>query len=363
VDLRGRKASEVSFSEFYGGQGCLVFKGKHSIIHHNVFVNRQTVTNHYSIMAMGDSSMVFENLFEPEIGSGLEIFRHQHIQIFNNIFRINAAPPSCEYPDHLSTNAIRVADYGEAPGSPRGCFGNRIYNNKFYIRGKKFKEYPGYIPMASAFFFSTSAGENYIFGNEIFVEQEDPETDAEAYAFYIGNALGGQLYNNRITTNVIPIWVACGYGSATGTLIAGNTIKKSPAAKTDFQPVRMGWIEREDCLAKNIEFRSNVFSGLDFGIEATDQHHSYAVYWTLEVKIFDKTGKTIPGTEVKILDKNKKEVFTKSGDENGSVEVELAEYTVDGEVVSYQSPYTVIVNNKKQEVTLDHNQEISIISR
>lgn len=363
VDLRGPKASEVSFSEFYGGQGCLVFKGKHSVVHHNVFVNRQTVTNHYSIMAMGDSSMVFENLFEPEIGSGLEIFRHQHIQIFNNIFKINAAPPSCEYPDHLSTNAIRVADYGEALGSPSGCFGNRIYNNKFYIRGKKFKEYPGYIPMASAFFFSTSAGENYIFGNEIFVEQEDPDTDAEAYAFYIGNALGGQLYNNRITTNVTPIWVACGYGSATGTSIAGNTIIRSPAAKTDFQPVRMGWIEREDCLAKNIEFRSNVFSGLDFSIEATDQHHSYAVFWKLGVKIFDKTGKTIPGTEVKILNKNKEVVFTKSGDENGSVEVELAEYTVDGEVVSYQSPYTVIVNNKKQEVTLNANKEISITTR
>ncbi len=100
VDLRGEKASEVSFSEFYGGQGCLVFKGKHSIIHHNHFVNRQTVTNHYSVMAMGDSSMVFENRFEPEIGSGLEIFRHKHIEIFNNLFRINAAPPSCEYHEH-----------------------------------------------------------------------------------------------------------------------------------------------------------------------------------------------------------------------------------------------------------------------
>jgi len=127
--------------------------------------------------------------------------------------------------------------------------------------------------------------------------------------------------------------------------------------------VRMGWIEREDCLAKNIEFRSNVFSGLDFSIDATDQHHSYAVFWKLGVKIFDKAGKKIPGTEIKILDKNKEEVFTKSGDENGSVEVELAEYTVDGEVVSYQSPYTVIVNNKKQEVTLNANKEISITTR
>jgi CubicO group peptidase (beta-lactamase class C family) len=265
VDLRGTKASEVSYSEFYGGQGCLVFKGKHSIIHHNLFVNRQTVTNHYSIMAMGDSSMVFENRFEPEIGSGLEIFRHKYIDIFNNVFRIEAAPPSCEYHEHYSTNAIRVADYGAEPGHPRGCYGNRIYNNEFHIRGRKFENYPDYIPMASAFFFSTSAGENYIFGNEIFINQEDPDSDAEAYAFYIGGrSLGGQLYNNHITTNVTPMWVASGYGSATGTVIARNCISRSVDIGTDFPAVRMGWIERTDCLARDIEFRSNVFEGLDF---------------------------------------------------------------------------------------------------
>ena len=41
VDLRGTQSSEVSFSEFYGGQGCLAFRGDFSAIHHNYFVNRQ----------------------------------------------------------------------------------------------------------------------------------------------------------------------------------------------------------------------------------------------------------------------------------------------------------------------------------
>ena len=360
VDLRGLKASEVSYSEFYGGQGCLVFKGKHSIIHHNHLVNRQTVTNHYSIMAMGDSSMVFENRIEPEIGSGLEIFRHSHIEIFNNVFRINASPPSCEYHEHYSTNAIRMADYGEALGSPRGCFGNRIYNNTFFIRGKKFQEYPDYIPMASAFFFSTSAGDNDVFGNDIFIEQDNPETDAEAYAFYIGNALGGKLYNNRITTNVTPIWVACGYGSATGTLMAGNTISRSPASKTSFKPVRMGWIEREDCLAKEIEFRSNTFEGLNFEIETTDQHHSYSVFWTLSIYVSDKTGKKLPNAEVKIFDRNGEEVMIRTTNNDGLIKEELPEYTVDGDQVSYAAPYTVVVQKKKHHVTLSSNSEIKI---
>jgi len=360
VDLTDDNASEVSYSEFYGGQGCLSFKGEYSIIHHNLFVNRQTVTNHYSVMAMGDHSMVFENRFEPEIGSGLEIFRHSHIEIFNNLFRIKAAPPSCEYHEHYSTNAIRLADYGEAFGSPRGCFGNRIYNNTFHISGKKFNEYPDYIPMASAFFFSTSAGDNDVFGNDIYIEQEHPDTDAEAYAFYIGNALGGKLYNNRITSNVTPIWVACGYGSATGTEIAGNSFIKSADAETDFPAVRMGWIERTDCLAKDIEFRSNKFEGLDFSIDASSQHHSYAVYWTLTVNLINKKGEEVHGAEISILDKNEKEVLIGKSDGRGSIEVELPEYTVDGDEITYLSPYSVSVGRKKEEVILNTDQVITM---
>jgi hypothetical protein len=134
-------------------------------------------------MAMGDSSKIFENRIEPEIGSGIEIFRHKGIEIFNNVLKIEAAPPSCEYNDLYSTNAIRIADYGAEKGSPRGAYGNRVYNNKFHIIGKDYPQYPDFVPLASAIFYSASAGENEIFGNEIWLDQKDPNTKAEAYAF------------------------------------------------------------------------------------------------------------------------------------------------------------------------------------
>jgi hypothetical protein len=353
VDLRGQQHSEVSYSKFFGGQGCLVIKGLESKIHHNYFVNAQTVTNHYSVMAMGDGSMIFENRFEPEIGSGLEIFRHKNIEIFNNEFIIKASPPSCEYHEHYSTNAIRVADYGAELGSPRGAFGNRIYNNKFYITGKKFKEYPDYIPAATAVFFSTSAGENYIFGNEIVIEQEDPETDAEAYAFYIGNARGGQIYNNRVTSNVPPFWVGCSYGIAIGTQIFNNTIIKTPGAG-DFKPVRMGSYEQKICVAENVAFRSNQFEGFEFGIDATDQHHSYTVSWSLEINT------SVPGISVIITDKNGKEVENRKAGENGKLPVELPEYSVDGDETTYFSPYTVMTGKKKIKVDLKKNTTINL---
>jgi len=361
VDLRGTQPSEVSFSEFYGGQGCLSFRGDFSAIHHNYFVNRQTVTNHYSIMAMGDSSRIFENLFKPEIGSGIEVYVHRGIEIFNNEFHINAAPPSCEYHLHLSTNAIRLADYGAKPGSPRGCYGNRVYNNKFYITGKKYKQYPGYIPMASAFFYSASGGDNEIFGNNIIINQEDPETDAEAFAFYIGNSRGGKLYNNNIVSNVTPVWVACSYGSAEKTILAGNTISRSQNTLIDFKPVRMGSDEGSGSVASGTEFRSNILNGMEFSINKTGQNHSYSVFRTLKVNLHDKKGNPLQDTEIVITDKNGKEVVRQNSSGEGSVLTELPEYEIDGNTRTDLTPYIIKAGKKKASVDLNNDIEIDLL--
>lgn len=361
VDLRGEQASEVSFSEFFGGQGCLCIKGKFSTVHHNYFVNRQTVTNHYSVMAMGDGSKIFENRFEPEIGSGIEIFRHRNIDIFNNEFHMKASPPSCEYNQHLSTNAIRIADYGAVTGSPEGCYGNRIYNNKFYLMGRKFEKYPNFIPMVSALFYSTSAGDNEVFGNTIIIDQKNPGTDAEAFAFYIGNARGGRIYNNNIIANVTPIWVASSYGRAENTKLAGNRIVKSGNSLNNFKPVRMGSFEQPDYLAVGAEFRSNEFSGLEFGINATKQHHSYSVYWTLTINLRDKSGMALPDKHIMIMDSDRKEVLHQNTNIHGSISVELPEYFVDGDVKTGSSQYTVVIGEKKILVELKNNREMDLV--
>ncbi|OFX95112.1 MAG: hypothetical protein A2X06_02925 [Bacteroidetes bacterium GWC2_40_22] len=361
VDLQGEQASEVSFCEFYGGQGCLCFKGKFSAIHHNYFVNRQTVTNHYSVMAMGDGSKIFENRFEPEIGSGIEIFRHRNIDIFNNEFHIKAAPPSCEYNDHYSTNAIRIADYGAATGSPEGSYGNRIYNNKFYITGRKFEKYPDYIPMASAFFYSASAGDNEIFGNGIIINQDNPGTDAEAFAFYIGNARGGRIYNNNIIANVTPIWVACSYGRAEHTKLTGNSITRAEYTVRNFKPVRMGSLEQPDYIAVGTEFRSNELTGLEFVVDETDQHHSYSVFWILKINLYDQKSRVLSGTEIKIMDRNGKEIVSQRTDNYGSLRVELPEYFADGNEKTVSTPYTIIVGKKKIVIELKKNSEIDMV--
>jgi len=365
VDLIGEGPSEVSYSEFFGGQGCLVFKGNYSKVHHNFFANRQTVTNHYSIMAMGDSSLIFENKIMPEIGSGIEIYVHRGIEIFNNEIHTVAAPPSCEYGhEDYSTTSIRIADYGARPGSGGGCFGNKIYNNRFYITGKDYPAYTDYVPMAWAVFYSASAGDNYIYGNQIIVNDESLGSKNETAAFYIGGGtVGGHFFDNHITSNVPAAWVASRYGAASRTKIYNNTIVKSVSANENFKPFRMGWDGYYKCVATDVQFRSNVIEGAGFGIETTGQDHSYEVYWTLEIQVSNKRGTPLAGKEVRILNKNGEEVFKQLTAQDGTIKQELPEYVFMSGEKTFSSPYTLTVGKKKQIVELTDNSVITIVSR
>lgn len=367
VDLRGSESSEVSFSDFYGGQGCLVFKGNKSSIHHSNFVNRQMVTNHYSIMAMGDSSRIFENIIEPESGSGIEIYTHKNIDIFNNLIKVKTSPPTCEYGhEEYSTAGIRLADYRAKPGAVNACSGNRIYSNRIFISADDYPQYSYYTPMSWAVYYSASGGENYVFGNTITVENKDPGSKVETAAFYIcgGPAgFGGSFYNNRITSNVPVAWVASMYGGTANTKIFNNTIIKSPAADKDFKVIRMGMSGCEECVAKNVEFRSNEVEGNDFDLQVSEQDHNFSVHWTLNLDIKDKKGRSLKNARIDILDKNKRNVYSGQTNENGKLRTELIEYNFDKNGKTFFTPYTIVVGKEKREIQLRSNSTVEVITR
>jgi len=360
VVLRGPDRSEVSDCFFHGGQGCLTFMGANSVVHHNTFVNRQTVTNHYCIMAMGDGSMIHDNVFEPEIGSGIEIFRHNRIEIYNNVFRIRAAPPTCEYGhEEYSTAAIRIADYGAEPGSERGCADNRVYGNTFHITGMDYPQYPDYIPMAWAFFHSASGGDTHVYNNEIVVTHLDPGSKAEAAAVYIGGSKnGGYWTRNRILTNVPAFWIATPYGSAKNAVIEENTIVKAKDAAGDFKTARLGWQGRETSRAENIEFRSNAVAGSEFDLAVTGSGHSFSVYWTLTVRVLSCAGQPVPGAGIRIFDRRGELAHIDRTDGRGELSLELLEYRVSNGRRTLASPYTVEVYGETRQVELKKNREI-----
>ena len=364
VDLTGAAASEVSYSEFYGGQGCLSFKGKHSSIHHNYFVNRQMVTNHYSIMAMGDSSVVFDNRIEPEIGSGIEIFRHSGIEIFNNLIKVEASPPTCEYGnEEYSVAAIRIADYNAVPGSPGATAGNKIYNNEIHVLGKAFPEHPRYTPMAWAVFYSASGGDNEVFGNRIFVEHPDVGTQSEAAAFYICGGLkgfGGQFYDNEITTSVPAAWIASRYGGTANTQFFNNKIIKSPTAKGEIAPIRMGWQYCNSCYAKDVVFRSNEMIGMSKNWDITDQEHSFKVYHSLNVQLVEANGKPITGRTIYVLDENQQKVAEGTSDGQGQWTVELLGYSFENGNRVKDSSYEIHSGSSSEKVALEESQSVSL---
>jgi hypothetical protein len=360
LTIRGNNPSEVTNSEFYGGQGCLSIKGKYSLVHDNLFINNQTVTNHYSIMGTGDSSKIYNNRFEPKQGSGIYVSRYT--EVFDNIFKIETSPPTCEYGrEEYSTAAVRMGDYNAAPGSSKASIGNRIHDNKIYITAKNFPEPKEYTPMSWGIYYSASGGENYVYGNDIVVNKTDTSSKVITAAIYICGGpkyFGGQFYNNRITTNVPAVWVATMYGGASNSKIFNNTIIPLNGAR--YKTFRIGFAGCDDCIAKNIEFRSNEITEGKIEISATEQDHSYSVYWTLNIKVTDAKGSPARNSDVLIRDKNNEVVLQTKTDDSGELITELAEYSVNGKEKKYLSPYKIVAGELGKEVVLDSNKEIII---
>jgi hypothetical protein len=360
VLIRGNQPSEVTTSEFFGGQGCLSIKGKYSLVHDNLFVNDQWVTNHYSIMGTGDSSKIYNNRFEPRQGSGIYVTRYT--EVFNNIFRIETSAPTCEYGrEEYSTAAVRLGDYNAKPGSAQASVGNRIHNNKIYITARSWPEPKEYLPMAWGIYYSASGGENYVYDNEIEINKTDTASAVRTAAFYICGGpryFGGQFFKNQITTNVPAAWIASMYGGASNSDLFNNTI--TPLANSRFSTFRIGYAGCDDCVAKNIKFRSNNVEGQKFSLAVTDQDHSYSVYWTLSVKVRDDKNLPVKNADITILNSSNEVAFKSRTNELGNISAELPEYSVEGKNKKLFSPYTIKTGEIKKEVELDDNLEISI---
>lgn len=358
VIIRGENATEISNSEFNGGQGCLSVKGKRSLVHDNLFINNQTVTNHYSIMGTGDSSKIYNNRFEPKQGSGIYVSRHT--EVFNNVFIIETSPPTCEYGnEEYSVAAIRLGDYNAEPGSSKASVGNRIHDNKITIEAKNYPKPEKYIPMAWGIFYSASGGENFVYNNEITVNKVEPDSKVKTAALYICGGpkyFGGQFYNNHITTNVPAAWIATMYGGASNSKLYDNTIV--PLNEASFKTFQIGHLGCNSCVAKNVEFRSNKVEGGKFEIESTDQDHSFSVFWRLSLIVRSENGSPAQNVSVEILNSYNEVVLKTKSDNDGKLSVELPEYIVEGKNKISLSPYTIVIDDFRKKVTLDQDMEI-----
>jgi hypothetical protein len=148
------------------------------------------------------------------------------------------------------------------------------------------------------------------------------------------------------------------YGGASNSDLFNNTII-SPGSGT-FKTFRIGSKGCDDCVAKNIKFRSNKIEGQEFGLDVTDQDHTYSVYWTLNVLVKDKKGIPLRGKTVAIYRSSGEVALKAITGDRGEITAELPEYEVDGKKKIDYSPYTIIAGGQKKLVYLEYNKEIII---
>lgn len=318
-------ATEVSHCEFLGGQGN--FAGECPEIHDNLFVNGQTVTNHYSI-GPRTGTKIYRNRFEPKIGSGIYIGGGHDVDVYDNVFKIESAPPNCEYRyGAYSTNAVRISDYDTPPTGPaeKRCAGNRVHDNRIFISGKSYPQFDRYTPSTYAFFISVGGGTNYVYNNEIVVEKKD-SGNARAYAFYVGGSSnGGEIYNNKVTSNCTAAWLGNDYGNASNTLFYGNTFIRAADTPAGTKLFDLGDGGQS---AKDIGFYSNVFQGWTDLFVYHANTNTYSFGHTLTVTVIDKASAPRPGAEV--VAEAAGEVVKKQADDKGVAVLHLAEYKFAG---------------------------------
>jgi hypothetical protein len=372
VNLTGAAGgSLVCDSEFVGGQGQVSIRGADSEVARNLFVNRQTVVNHYSLGA-GGGTRVHHNRFLPEQGSAI-LVSSRDTEIFENEFRIAASPPVNEYANTIySVSAVRLTDYNRKSGE-RICVGNRIHHNRIELVGRSFPEAnKSYAPSVYGIFMSVGGGQNEVDHNEFTIRNEGAPNHCErgngAYAFFIGGSdQGGVYHHNTIACDDTPVWIANSYGPAGNTTLHHNRFVCKPAEDgRSYVPVWLGWWKHRP---ENVAFYSNAFEGVPFGVKINDHAKHEAGYtfgWTLTVK-------AAAGTAVEV--KRAGEAAPAAAgttDREGLWSALLAEYSEQGKgrggprgttlnlVRTDLSHYTVQAGDKRVEIVMDRDLNIEL---
>jgi len=341
------------------GRGASPSTGNGSLIHDNLFRGKQTVTNHYALNLDADNAKVYNNRFEPIRGSGISILSHKFNEMYNNVFKITAAPPNNEYSTtDYSTNAIRITDYGRSKGDPSGrwCEGNKIYGNKFYITSKAYEDaHKNYKAVATATFFSVGGGPNEVYDNTVVVDNQSPgKKGNEAWAFYVGGSNhGGNFYRNTVTSNVPSVWISSRYGQGKNVKMYDNAFIKAKDAET-FVPIECGYYKYP---SENVGFYSNHFVGLDFGVKIGDyttKSSQYEAGWTLTVNASSSA-------VVKVIDGNGNEVASEKAGSDRQVVFQFPEYRVKGSEKTPCSDYTVKIGNYEKKITLKSDMQVTYL--
>ena len=364
--------SNINFinNKVIGGQGLIYLSGNNNTIDGNYLRNNQTVTNHYSINMYysngGGNHTISNNIFEPEKGSGILMSTgSKYNRIYNNFFNLTAQTCDPEYVSgDFTTNAIRFTDYDRPVGDSGGVFGNYVYNNSFYIKGKYFLNYPNCQSIANGIFYSVGAGSNYIENNKFYITNTD--SHALAFAFYIGSSsAGGVGYfrNNYINYNDAGAWITTFYGPAANQVFENNTFEYNndglitgqrckvlwPSCCPNYHNFRFGGCC--DWQTGNMSFINNKYINTNltndcFDPTAAGDSYSFDYKWYLNVNV-NSSGGVVSNATVSAVSRFGN-IYTGYTDSNGFASLRLLDFDQSGTIgftkyYTYHNPYNITV--------------------
>lgn len=229
-----------------------------------------------------------------------------------------------------------------------------MYHNRIFITAKSYPQFDRYEPRAYAFFISVGGGTNYVYDNEITVDKQGVG-NARAYAFFIGGSSnGGEIRNNKVTSNCPAAWIGNDYGNAANTLFEGNTFIKAPGTGDAVRPFILGDGGNS---VKDIAFFSNTFQGWAeiFECHATSITYAFGRVTTVTVM---QDGKPAAGAEVTAADSAGKEVARQKTDEKGIARICLPRYTYTNGKKTECGPYDIRCGSAQAKADASKDAEV-----
>lgn len=326
-----------------GGQGVIRLRGTGTEIAHNYIRNNAQATNHYAIIHSGAvNPSIHDNVFDPIEGSGILTYVGHGYRIFNNVFYVRTATCNVEYiNEDYSTNGIRMNDYGAGTN-----YDNWVYDNEFHITGIPYETaWSNCLPVTTGIFYSANGANNRIFGNEFYIDDQNPNDNHPVIALYVGGDATNTpednplIANNYFETNDKAAWFATYYGFTENQWVENNTFVRVP--NTYYSPnvptaaIRYG---RGSSDSTNNRLINNHFEGgfdpdsFQFTSVTPNGLYDLKQQWYAHVRVVDEGGSPQQGATITAVSNDGSETITTTTDTNGRATLILTEYSEAGDM-------------------------------
>ncbi len=348
-------------------QGCAALSGSEKV-HHNlvkrarhrgidtvnsgdIYANEVYVdscaTNAFDISLYGKSDMlVRDNLL---FGSGYlvvavaTVSNNKNNRVVGNFMHVQATAPSgawTEYGEQSGAYCTRVTWGGE----------NILYERNYMITKGRDKGM-----VRGVWIYPQDSASGVVFRNNVIKAIAENEATTKRGAVVVTGDWQSKVWpptlfeNNTIISNFINVLIGEDYGIGCNAVFKGCTFVREGPAYSDYRTIQIGFWDKDTHGHTFIDSTFEGGAGYDkVKFAGNGIRREFQVGWTLTVK-------TAPGANVRIADKDGKEVAAGTADADGQMSAAVIEYVHTPDGKQPQGPYKVTVAKDGKAASADVN--------